>query len=114
MKKCLILDLDNTLWGGIIGEDGLENLALSLTPPGNSFMAFQQAVLDHYHRGIILAINSRNNPEDAWKVIKTHPNMILREEHFAASRINWNDKAENIVELAKELNIGLDSIVFID
>ncbi len=114
MKKCLVLDLDNTLWGGIVGEDGMENLALSLTPPGNSFIAFQQAILDHYHRGIILAINSRNNPEDALNVIRNHPNMILKESHFAASRINWNDKATNIRELAKELNIGLDSMVFLD
>lgn len=114
MKKCLVLDLDNTLWGGVIGEDGMDNIALSLTPPGNSFIAFQQAILDHYNRGIILAINSRNNPEDAWEVIRKHPNMILKENHFAAHRINWNDKAQNIRELAKELNIGLDSMVFLD
>ncbi len=114
MKKCLVLDLDNTLWGGIVGEDGIDNLALSLTPPGNGFLAFQQAILDHYDRGIILAINSRNNPDEAWNVIRTHPNMILKEHHFAAARMNWNDKAENLRELAKELNIGLDSMVFLD
>lgn len=114
MKKCLVLDLDNTLWGGIVGEDGIENLTLSTSAPGNSFLAFQQAILDLYNRGVILAINSRNNPEDAWKVIREHPNMILKEKHFSAARINWNDKAQNIRELAKELNIGLDSIVFLD
>ncbi|MBU6370919.1 MAG: HAD-IIIC family phosphatase [Patescibacteria group bacterium] len=114
MKKCLVLDLDNTLWGGIVGEDGMEGIKLSLTPPGNAFIAFQQAILDHYDRGIILAINSRNNPADAWKVIREHPNMILKEKHFAAHRINWTDKAANIKELAKELNIGLDSMVFLD
>jgi FkbH-like protein len=114
MKKCLVLDLDNTLWGGIIGEDGIEGIALSLTPPGNSFLSFQQAILDHYDRGVILAINSRNNEEDALHVIRNHPNMILKEHHFAAYRINWNDKAQNIRELAKELNIGLDSMVFLD
>lgn len=114
MKKCLVLDLDNTLWGGIVGEDGIENIHLSLTSPGNSFMAFQQGLLDLYHRGVLLTINSRNNPEDAWKVIRSHPNMILKEHHFAAHRINWNDKAQNIRELANELNIGLDSMVFID
>ena len=114
MKKCLVLDLDNTLWGGIVGEDGIDKLALSLQAPGNSFLAFQQAILDHYNRGVILAINSRNNEEDAWNVIRNHPNMILKEHHFAASRINWNDKAQNIKELAKELNIGLDSMVFLD
>jgi len=114
MKKCLVLDLDNTLWGGVIGEDGKDGIALSLTPPGNSFMAFQQAILDHYDRGVILAINSRNNENDVWDVIRNHPNQILKEKHFAAYRINWNDKAENIKELAKELNIGLDSMVFLD
>lgn len=114
MKKCLILDLDNTLWGGVVGEDGIDGIELSLSAPGNSFMAFQQAILDHYDRGVILAINSRNNPEDAMDVIRNHPNMILKEHHFAALRMNWNDKAENIRDLAKELNIGLDSMVFLD
>lgn len=97
-----------------MGEDGIQGIALSVKAPGASFLAFQQAILDHYNRGVILAINSRNNPEDAWQVIRNHPDMILKENHFAATRINWNDKAENIRELAKELNIGLDSMVFID
>jgi FkbH-like protein len=114
MKKCIVLDLDNTLWGGIVGEDGIDGIALSLSAPGNSFIAFQQALLDYYNKGIILAINSRNNPEDAWNVIRNHPNMILKEQHFVAARINWNDKAANIRELATELNIGLDSMVFLD
>lgn len=113
-KKCIVLDLDNTLWGGVVGEDGISGIALSLNPPGNSFMAFQQALLDHYNRGIILAINSRNNPDDAWEVMRNHPNMILKENHFAAVRINWNDKVQNLRELAEELNIGLDSMVFFD
>ncbi len=113
-KKCIVLDLDNTLWGGVVGEDGLQGIALSLTPPGNAFIAFQQALLDLYNRGIILAINSRNNPNDAWEVIKTHPNMILKDNHFAAARINWQDKVSNLRELAQELNIGLDSMVFLD
>ncbi len=114
MKKCIVLDLDNTLWGGIIGEDGIENIQLSISSPGNSFLAFQQAILDLYDRGIILAINSRNNPEDAWNMIRNHPNMVLKEKHFAAHRINWNDKAQNLREIAQELNIGLDSMVFLD
>lgn len=114
MKKCLVLDLDNTLWGGVVGEDGYDGISLSLSTPGNHYMAFQQAILDHYDRGVILAINSRNNPEDAWAVIRNHPNMILKEHHFAAFRINWEDKAKNIKELATELNIGLDSMVFLD
>lgn len=114
MKKCIVLDLDNTLWGGVVGEDGLEQLQLSLEAPGNAYLAFQQALLDHYGRGVLLAINSRNNPADALAVIQTHPNMILKEHHFAAMRINWNDKAANIREIAEELNIGLDSLVFLD
>lgn len=114
MKKCIVLDLDNTLWGGVIGEEGIEGIALSLTPPGSGFIAFQQALRDLYDRGIILAINSQNNPEDALKVIREHPNMILKEPHFAALRINWNDKVQNLRELAEELNIGLDSMVFLD
>lgn len=114
MKKCIVLDLDNTLWGGVIGEDGFDNIALSLKPPGASFIAFQQALRDLHDRGVILAINSSNNPEDALNVIRTHPNMILKENHFAAQRINWNDKVANMRELAQELNIGLDSMVFLD
>ena len=100
IKKCIVLDLDNTLWGGVIGEDGFDNIALSLAPPGASFIGFQQALRDLHDRGIILAINSSNNPEEALKVIRTHPNMILKEQHFAAQRINWNDKVKNIRELA--------------
>ncbi len=114
MKKCLVLDLDNTLWGGIVGEDGMEKLQLGLTPPGNSFLAFQQAILDLHDRGIILAINSRNNEADALRVITTHPNMVLKERHFAARRINWDSKVDNLRSLAQELNIGLDSMVFLD
>ncbi len=109
-----MVDLDNTLWGGIVGDGGKDGIALSTAAPGNSFMAFQQTLRDHADRGIILAINSRNNPQDALEVIRTHPNMILKENHFAAMRINWNDKVTNLKELALELNIGLDSMVFLD
>ncbi len=114
MKKCIVLDLDNTLWGGVVGEDGFDGIQLSLSAPGNSFIAFQQSLLDLYHRGVLLAINSRNNPDEALKVIREHPNMILKEKYFAASRLNWADKAQNLRELAQELNIGLDSMVFLD
>jgi len=114
MKKCIVVDLDNTLWGGIIGEDGPQGIKLSHKGIGADFIAFQQALLDMHDRGIILAINSTNNPDDALDVIRTNPNMILKEKHFAAHRINWNDKVTNMQELAKELNIGLDSMVFFD
>lgn len=113
-KKCIVLDLDNTLWGGIIGEDGFEGIHLGTKAPGNAFVDFQKAILNLYERGVILAINSKNNPEDALKVIREHPNMVIREEHIAAMRINWNDKVSNIKSIAEELSIGLDSMVFID
>ena len=113
-KKCIVLDLDNTLWGGIVGEDGYNGIDLGDTPPGKAFVEFQKILLSLHQRGIILAINSKNNVADAMEVIKNHPNMILREENFACMKINWNDKLSNMQEIANELNIGLESIVFFD
>ncbi len=113
-KKCIVLDLDNTLWGGIIGEDGIEGIKLGNASPGIEFVDFQRGLLSLYNRGIILAICSKNNYDDAMKVFQEHPFQILKEEHFAAMRINWQNKATNIAELAKEINIGLDSMVFFD
>lgn len=113
-RKCVVLDLDNTLWGGVIGEDGFDKIKLGQDAKGKAFVEFQKTLLALYQRGIILAINSKNNPEDALQVIKEHPNMILKEEHFAAMRINWNDKVSNMKEISNELNIGLDSMVFFD
>ncbi len=113
-KKCIVLDLDNTLWGGIVGEDGFNGIRLGLEPPGNAYLEFQRVLLSLYQRGIILAINSKNNYDDALKVIKDHPYMVLREEHFASMKINWNDKVSNMKEIANELNIGTDSMVFFD
>jgi len=113
-KKCIVLDLDNTLWGGIVGEDGFSGIKLGPEPPGNAYVEFQRVLLSLYQKGIILAINSKNNYEDAIKVIKEHPYMILREDHLASLRINWTDKISNMKEIANELNIGLDSIVFLD
>jgi len=113
-KKCMVLDLDNTLWGGIVGEDGFSGIKLGTDPIGKSYVEFQHYLLALNQRGIILAVNSKNNFDDAIKVIKEHPNMILREENFACMKINWNDKISNFNEIAKELNIGLDSMVFFD
>ncbi len=113
-KKCIVLDLDNILWGGIIGEDGLEGIKLGPNSEGRSFVEFQRYLLSLFNRGVILAINSKNNPEDALSVIKKHPYMILREEHFASIKINWDDKIFNMKIIAEELNIGLDSLVFFD
>jgi FkbH-like protein len=113
-RKCIVLDLDNTLWGGIVGEDGFEGIELSPKPPGMAFVEFQRLLLALYQRGIILAINSRNNDDEALRVIKEHPDMVLREDNFASMRINWNDKISNMKAIAVELNIGLDSMVYFD
>lgn len=113
-KKCLVLDLDNTLWGGILGEDGPEHLKIGGDYPGKAFLLFQQQILELQKRGVILAVCSKNNEADAWEFIDNSRDQVLKKEHIAAWRINWNDKAGNIAELAKELNIGLDSMVFLD
>ena len=114
MKKCVALDLDNTLWGGVVGEDGFDGIELGDSYPGNCFKDFQRELLKLHHRGILLVINSKNNEADALRVIDDHPDMVLRRKHFAAMRINWTDKATNLRELAAELNIGLDSFLFLD
>lgn len=113
-KKCIVLDLDGTLWGGIVGEDGIEGIKLDTKPPGNAYYDFQRYLKALNDRGILLAINSKNNPEDALKAIREHPHMVLREDSFASIQINWRDKAENIRAIADDLNIGTDSFVFID
>ena len=113
-RKCIVLDLDNTLWGGVVGEDGFDGIELGHTPKGKAFVEFQKELLSLWNQGIILAINSKNNFDDAMKVIREHPNMVLQEKHFASLQINWNDKAQNIKEITNEINIGLDSIVFFD
>jgi FkbH-like protein len=113
-RKCVVVDLDNTLWGGVIGEDGLAGIKLGSDAPGSAFVALQRQLLNLWRRGILLAVCSKNNPEDALPVFEQHPEMVLKQEHFAAMRINWQPKAENIREIAKELNIGIDSLVFLD
>ncbi len=113
-KKCVVLDLDNTLWGGIVGEDGPEGLQLGTSGIGNAFNSFQEALLQLSQRGILLAIASKNNPADALEVLEKHPEMVLRPVNFAAMRINWTDKPTNLREIARELNIGVDSLVFLD
>lgn len=112
--KALVVDLDNTLWGGVVGEDGMHGIQLGVDYPGCAYQALQRAILDLFRRGIILAICSKNNEEDALEAIAKHPGMLLRPEHFAAVRINWDDKVENLRRLADELEIGLDAIAFLD
>ena len=113
-RKCIVLDLDNTLWGGIVGEDGFDGIELGHSANGKAFVDFQKELLSMWNQGIILAINSKNNLDDAMKVIKEHPNMILKEKNFASVKINWNDKAQNLKQISDEINIGLNSIVFFD
>ena len=113
-RKCIVLDLDNTLWGGVVGEDGFDGIELGQTANGKAFVDFQKELLSLWQQGIILAINSKNNFDDAMKVIHEHPEMILREKNFANIQINWNDKAQNLLQISDEINIGLNSIVFFD
>jgi FkbH-like protein len=113
-RKCLVLDLDNTLWGGVVGEDGVAGIQLGHTYPGNAFRYFQEVLLQLHRRGVLLAINSMNNEADVEEVFQSHPDMVLRREHFASARMNWAPKPENMMEIANELNIGLDSLVFLD
>jgi FkbH-like protein len=114
VAKCVAVDLDNTLWGGIIGEDGIHGIKLGAEYPGAAFQEVQRALLDLTRRGIVLAICSKNNPADAEEALKGHPGMLLKPRDFAAARINWNPKAQNLREIAEELNIGLDSVAFFD
>lgn len=113
-KKCLVLDLDNTLWGGILGEDGTDGIQIGGDYPGKAFLYWQEALLQLAKNGVILTVCSKNNEEDVLEVWENNPHIILKKDAFSAYRINWMDKASNIKELAEELNIGLDSMVFID
>ena len=114
-KKCLILDLDNTLWGGVIGEDGVEGIKVGIGDPiSEAFLAFQRKIIDIKNRGIILAICSKNNPEDALEAFQKKVEMPLQIDDFSSVEINWNPKHINIQKIAKDLNIGTESLVFVD
>jgi FkbH-like protein len=113
-RKCVVVDLDGTLWGSVVGEVGADGIQLGPTAPGVEFVEFQEALLNLTRRGILLAACSKNNPDDVLPVLRDHPSMVLREQHFSALRINWRNKADNLREIAEELNIGLDSLVFVD
>ena len=114
VAKALVVDLDNTLWGGVIGEDGMAGIEIGPEYPGAAYQALQRAMLDLHRRGILLCICSKNNPDDAIDVLEKHPDMLLRLSHFAAVRINWNDKEQGLREIAAELNIGTDALAFLD
>ncbi len=113
-KKCLVLDLDNTLWGGVIGEDGIDGIQLGPNYPGSAFVEFQRVVLDLYKRGVILAMASKNNPADVDVVFSNHSFMLLRKDHFAATQVHWEAKSESLKRIAKQLSIGLEHMVFAD
>jgi FkbH-like protein len=113
--KALVLDADNTLWGGILGEDQAEGINLGPHGyPDSVFWRVQHEFLTLQRSGVLLCLCTKNNPEDVDAVLATHPHMVLRDEHFAAKAVNWDDKPTNLIRLAEQLNIGLDSLVFLD
>jgi FkbH-like protein len=114
-SKCLVLDLDNTLWGGVIGDDGLEGIVLGQgSPAGEAYVAFQRYAKQLSERGVILAVCSKNDEANALEPFEKHPEMVLRRKDIACYVANWTDKATNIRAIAERLNIGLDSLVFAD
>lgn len=115
LKKALILDCDNTLWKGILGEDGGEGIDMnSQSKTGQIFNQVQTIVHWLAQNGIIVGLCSKNNPQDVQIIIDSHPDMLLRDENIVIKKVNWNDKATNLIEIASELNIGIDSLVFVD
>ena len=114
-RKALVLDLDNTLWGGVIGDDGLAGIKLANgSAAGEAFRAVQTYALEQRARGVVLAVCSKNEASTALSVFREHPDMLIREDDIAAYQINWDDKATNLTRIAKSLNLGLDALVFVD
>jgi FkbH-like protein len=113
-RKVAVLDLDNTLWGGVVGEVGWQNVQLGNEGVGLAYQDFQRELLRWYDQGVLLAVCSKNNPADAWEVFDRNAEMILKREHLAAAVVNWEDKAANCRSLAAQLNLSLDALVFFD
>lgn len=114
-RRVLVLDLDNTLWGGVIGDDGMEGIHMSPGhPSGEAHLAIQNMAMEAYHRGILLCISSKNTHDVAIEAFRSHPDMLIPESAISLFRINWQDKASNIRDMAKSLNLGLDAFVFVD
>lgn len=113
-KKCIVLDCDNVLWGGILSEDGIEGIHLGSSGLGREYQDFQRFLLNLYYHGVILTVCSKNDKDDVMRVFREHSGMLLREEHIACFEVNWNDKPTNIKAIATELNIGTDGMVFVD
>lgn len=112
--KVLVLDCDNTLWGGVVGEDGSKGILLGQDGIGNAFLDFQKEIKKLSENGYVLAIASKNNEKEVWDVFDNHPSMILKKKDFVSWRINWNEKSENIKSISQELDLSLDSFVFWD
>ena len=114
-RRCLVLDLDNTLWGGVIGDDGLKGIQIAQGDPlGEAYLDFQRYALSLRERGVVLAVSSKNEDATARLPFREHAEMILREEHFAVFQANWSDKATNLEAIAAELSLGIDSLVLAD
>ena len=112
--KCIVLDADNTLWGGVIGEDGIGGIQLGSAFPGSAYVEFQRALKRQRDRGTLLAVASKNNPREVDEVFASHDEMVLTPADIAVWQVNWLTKSQSIQAIANELNIGLDSIVFVD
>ncbi len=113
--KCLVLDCDNTLWGGILGEDGLAGIQLDpFNYPGNVFWRVQNQLAQLQQQGMLLCLCSKNNPQDVQEAFARHASMVLKTSHIVVSKVNWQDKPQNLREIATELNLGLDSLIFVD
>jgi FkbH-like protein len=113
-KKCLVLDLDNTLWGGVLGDDGVEGIELGDTYRGAAFLAFQRVIKQIGSQGVLVAAVSKNDPELVQQMLRQHPRMALREEDFAQVIANWRPKPDNLTALAETLGLSVDSFVFVD
>jgi FkbH-like protein len=114
-RKCLVLDLDNTLWGGVIGDDGINGIQIGQgSADGEAFLAVQKMALELRARGVVLAVCSKNDDSNARLPFREHPDMLLREEHIAVFQANWTDKAANLRAIAETLNIGIDALVLLD
>jgi FkbH-like protein len=113
-RKCLVLDLDNTLWGGVVGEDGLANIRLGDGPEGEAYVAFQERILELKRKGVVLAVASKNDDAEARAAFGQHPAMRIREEDIACFAANWDTKVDNIRLIAQTLDLGLDALVYAD
>src|SRR5262249_1212733 len=114
IKKCLVLDLDNTVWGGIIGDDGMENIQIGELGMGHAFDALQRWAKELKNLGVLLAVCSKNDEAKARKPFQEHPDMTLRLEDIALFVANWDNKVDNLKSIQRTLGIGFDSMVFVD